>query len=81
MTLEAGDHGFSVRFVGAVNIRVRKGKPDFVHRFGHGSHGCGGWRFWLGKTTMVVSTAASTGSAAATTLMGPAGRSSVMKLG
>ena len=67
-----------MRLVGAVNLRIRKGQSDCVHRVGHGSCGWGSWICRLGLTETVK--AAATGAATATPLMRTAGPLSVMKL-
>ena len=41
-TLEADERWFGLRFVGAVNFRMREGESDHVHIVGRGSRG------WVG---------------------------------
>ena len=79
--LEAGKHGFGVIFVGAVDLGIREGESDGVHRSEHSSHGWVVWRCWSGSTVMVMATAVANWDAEANMLMGTYGRESVMNLG
>ena len=80
-TLEADKRGFSVQFMGIVNLGMRKGEPDCVNRFGNGHRGWGDWRCWSGTTATVTETTAATGDTATTTFMVHAEQSLVINLG
>ena len=80
-TLVVGEHGFSVCFVGAVNLGMRKVEPGPFHRLRHDSCSWVGWRWWSGTTAAVTSTAAANGDEIATTYMGLSRWLSVMNLG
>ena len=48
LALEVVERKFGVYFMGAVNIRMRKGVADLVHRFVHDSRSWVGWMCQLG---------------------------------
>ena len=41
-TLELGECGFGLCFMGVVDLGMREGESDHFHRVGHGSHSWGG---------------------------------------